>query len=449
MGTQVLRHHYSPRGACREGMFSRLPEVVLSGPAGTGKSRACLEKLHAACLRNPNTRCLIVRKVRASLSSTALQTYRQFVGKESIEAGHVEWFGGSDEKPPGYYYGNGSSIAVGGLDKAIKIMSSEYDIIYVQEATELTVEDWQFCVTRLRNGNLSYQQIIADCNPSFPTHWIYRRAQEGDIQFFNTRHEDNPKLFNEDGTTTSEGAAYIKILDSLTGVTKLRLRYGQWVAAEGMVWSEWNPSMHVIDVMPEGWGDWPRFWSIDFGFTHPFVLQCWAKDNDGRLYLYREMYMSKRLVEDHAKEILRIVKPNGEWIEPKPKVIVCDHDAEDRATFERHTGLTTRAAYKAVGANQRSKGGLQMVSERMRVQEDGKPRLFILRSSIVQKDVEQETNSKPTSTIEEIPGYVWEETASGGTKEEPHKDKDDGCDAMRYQVAYHDLMSKPNIRLMS
>jgi hypothetical protein len=41
---------------------------------------------------------------------------------------------------------------IGGMDKPTKIMSSEYDFIYVQEAIELTETDWENLTTRLRNG---------------------------------------------------------------------------------------------------------------------------------------------------------------------------------------------------------------------------------------------------------------------------------------------------------
>jgi phage terminase large subunit len=37
---------YQPRGAARALLLSRAPEVLAAGPAGTGKSRACLEKVH-------------------------------------------------------------------------------------------------------------------------------------------------------------------------------------------------------------------------------------------------------------------------------------------------------------------------------------------------------------------------------------------------------------------
>ena len=48
----------------------------------------------------------------------------------------------------------------GGLDKVSKIMSAEYDVIYVQEATELLEDEWEHLTTRLRRAAMPYQQII-------------------------------------------------------------------------------------------------------------------------------------------------------------------------------------------------------------------------------------------------------------------------------------------------
>jgi len=44
-----------------------------------------------------------------------------------------------------YTYPNGSTIVLGGLDKESRIMSTQYDVIYVQEAIELTEAEWRRC----------------------------------------------------------------------------------------------------------------------------------------------------------------------------------------------------------------------------------------------------------------------------------------------------------------
>ncbi len=440
MSATVLRHHYRPDGAAKELFNYRGDEILLSGPAGTGKSRACLEKLHLTLLLNPNARALAVRKTAVSLTSTGLVTFREHVAAEAIAVGDVVWYGGSQQEPAGYRYPNGSFLAVGGMDKATKIMSSEYDMIYVQEATELTENDWEALTTRLRNGQVRFQQLLADCNPDVPTHWLKRRADHGQTLMLHSRHEDNPTLFHGDGSMTERGESYIGKLDKLTGVRHLRLRKGVWAAAEGLVYSEFDPAIHLKNQfrIPKTWA---RYWSIDFGYNNPFVCQWWAEDGDGRLYLYREIYMTGRIVADHAKQIIKCVtRADGTWHEPFPDFIVCDHDAEGRATLERELGMATIPAKKTVTS------GIEAVERRFKVRDDGTPGLYIVRDALVERDHSLRDSGRPTSTEEEVVGYVWDNTPGKPPKDSPVKEDDHGMDAKRYLVAEKDLVDATNVR---
>jgi PBSX family phage terminase large subunit len=440
--TTALTHRYTPRGTARDLFACRDPEVLVSGPAGTGKSRGCLEKLHMMALLNPGLRGLIVRKTLASLGSTALVTWRTHVVAEALATGVVAFYGGSPQEAASYRYTNGSVITVGGMDRSTRIMSSEYDIVYVQEATELTEDDWEAITTRLRNGKVSFQQLLADCNPDAPHHWLNVRCEAGKTLMFESRHEDNPLLFDDDGNLTEIGTAYIGKLDNLTGVRYQRLRRGLWVAAEGLIYEEWDPVRHLVDPFPIP-AAWTRYWSVDFGFTNPLVLQCWAEDPDGRLFLYRELYRTKRLVEDHARDILKLVRDVKQtWREPRPRAIICDHDAEDRATLERHLGMSTVPAQKTVS------DGIQAVATRLRIDGTGRPRIGVFRDAVVARDHELVDQRKPACTAEEIVGYVWDTGAGKKIKETPLKENDHGCDALRYMVAHLDLGARPRVRFM-
>jgi phage terminase large subunit len=75
---------YFPRGAARQLWACQAPEVLIAGPAGTGKRRACLEVLHWNATEYPGYRGLICRKTRESITESVLVTFEEKV----VEVGH-------------------------------------------------------------------------------------------------------------------------------------------------------------------------------------------------------------------------------------------------------------------------------------------------------------------------------------------------------------------------
>lgn len=431
----IYRHEYSPRGTAAQVFKHREPEVLISGPAGTGKSRACMEKLHLMALMNPGMRGLIVRKTKEDLTKSILVDWRETVVKEDLEAGKLEWYGGSAQEAAQYRYKNGSTITIAGMDKSSRIMSAQFDIIYINEAIELTEKDWEKLSTRLRNGKVSFQQIIADTNPDTPTHWLKQRCDSGKTVILNSKHEENPRLYDDKGVLTKEGEAYIDKLKNLTGTERDKLYKGLWVAAEGIIYESFDPSVHIVDRFDIP-NDWQRFWSVDFGRVHPLVLQWWAVDPDGKLYLYREIFHTGLILDHTFAELVfsQVKNEDGTWKEPKPTKIITDHQAQERALLDKYLGATT-------AANKDVKNGIGAVEARFRDK-----RIFLLRDSVVKRDQKLVDAKRPASTIEEIPGYIWDTGAGKVLKEQPLKEKDDGCDAMRYMVANQDLRGKVRVR---
>ncbi len=364
---------------------------------------------------HPNLRVLIVRQVRADLAQSVLVTFERDV----LGYDHPICQGATREHRQAYYYPNGSIVALAGMDRPGRVLSSEWDIIYVPEATQLTENGWEMLGMRLaRASTYPHPRLVGDTNPDSPHHWLKRRMDSGLTTGLYTRHEDNPRF--HDGTQwTAQGELYLSRLNRLTGVRRARYLEGKWAQADGVVYDGWDDGVHVIDPfdIPTAW---PRYRAIDFGYTNPFVCQWYAQDPDGRLYLYRELYRTQRLVEDHAADIKRLTG------DERIAFTVADHDAEDRATLHRH-GITTRPANKAVLS------GIQAVQERLRVQGDGKPRLFVFRGALVEPDplLSEDGNKRPSGTVQEIGGYVW---ANKATREEPVKQDDHGLDALRYMV---------------
>jgi hypothetical protein len=155
-------------------------------------------------------------------------------------------------------------------------------------------------------------------------------------------------------------------------------------------------------------------------------------DGDGRWFLVRAIHQKQVLVEDHARQIKAILDQNRET-EGMPFAVVCDHDAEDRATLTKHLGLPTIAAHKTVSR------GVQLVQSRIRPAGDGKPRLYVVKGCTMGRDLVAEAAKIPRGFTQEITGYVWQtERADGIPKESPLKQHDHAMDAARYAVAHLD-----------
>lgn len=405
-------------------------ELCADGPAGTGKTVTALHKIHAAMSYFPGARALISRKTNVDLAASAMVSFRTQVLNAFPE---VTYFGGNRIKPPAFQYPNGSEIVVMGLDKPEKVKSNEYDIALINECTECELEDYELVLSRLRHGVMPYQQLITDVNPTYPRHWLNQRMHSGLAVRLSCRHTDNPRWYNHDErgaptTMTLDGELYIgRVLGALTGVRRERLLLGRWVAAEGLVHPLFDRRVHVIKPfnIPR---EWPRYRVIDFGYTHPFVCQWYAEDNDGRLYMYREIYMSKRTVPEHAEQILKLSQADP-WVR---ETIADPEDADGRAQLQR-AGIPTVAAHKDVT------NGLQAVDDRLRLAGDKLPRLFYVEGATVEADPEMIALKAPTSTIAEYDGYIWDLRDGRIKGETPIKDNDHGQDATRYMVAARDL----------
>jgi len=157
----------------------------------------------------------------------------------------------------------------------------------------------------LRNGVLSYQQLIADCNPGPPEHWLKQRCNQGDTLLLSSAHADNPMLYDRSTSDWTEfGKNYIATLDTLQGYLYQRLRLGLWVAAEGMYFTEWDPQVHVckrFDIPQE----WPRWIAVDYGFAVPFCCLWFAREPETRrIFIYRELYAAGLRDEQQAQKIV-------------------------------------------------------------------------------------------------------------------------------------------------
>ena len=172
----------------------------------------------------PGAQITICRKLRSTMDGTVLNTWRRVI---AIRGG-VEVYGG--EKPAWYDYYNGSR----GLDRRArhpgKALSSERDLVYVNQAEDLELDDWQTLTTRTtgRGGVAPWSMLLGDCNPGPRSldrpprqpHDPGEPARGQPIALRRGRPAHRPGPPHDGDPRRARGSA------------QERLRFGRWVAAE-------------------------------------------------------------------------------------------------------------------------------------------------------------------------------------------------------------------------
>jgi len=222
------------RGGALEMWESEAREILIEGPAGTGKSLGCAWKVHGRAVEFPGSRHLIVRRYREWMSETILSLFDEDVmGRDSIQFLNPDL---QRQNRSVYNYVNGSIVVVMGLNDPQAVMSGEYETIYVCEGCDIESESmYAKLASRVGRNKLKakcpYPQVIVDCNPREPEHWLNqrpnRRKSSGEPQMHRilSRHEDNPAV-DED---------YLDSLRSLPPLERARLYEGRWVGAGGQM----------------------------------------------------------------------------------------------------------------------------------------------------------------------------------------------------------------------
>ena len=418
-----IKRRFTAYGNTAELFRRKDPQLIISGPAETGKTMACLHLLDSLAWDYPGMQGAIIRKTYRSMPGSVLQTFEK---KVLTSNDGVTKRGG--EKPEWFDYPNGSRLWVGGMDNPAKVLSSERDVIYVNQAEELTLDEWETLTTRAtgRAGNMPYAQVIGDCNPGSFSHWIKGSASDGKITLLESRHEDNPTLFDQaTGLITPQGERSLEALDRLTGVRYLRLRKGLWAAAEGSVYDTFDRAVHIVDEVPPI----DRYIAgVDWGFTNPGVIQVWGVDGDKRMYRVREVYRTQKTIDWWIAEAKKLKTDFS--IEN----FICDPSEPGYIKQFRDAGLPTIEAINDISP------GIDAVQQRLRIPDDKRPRLVFLRGGLIDRDEELAAIHKPTCAEEEIEAYVWPKGVDGkALKEVPVDDNNHAMDAMRYAVAYLDL----------
>lgn len=218
-------------------------------------------------------------------------------------------------------YGSGV-IAFRNLDDASKYASSEFAAILVDELTKNKREIFNFLRTRMRWPGISNTKFVAGTNPGSIGHvwvkdmWMDKKFEKGEKE----AHE-----FNYIKATAYDNSANLDqtYFDQLEGLPeKLRQAFlkGNWDLFEGQFFSEFDRDVHVVEPfkIPDSWR---KFGGYDHGRAKPACFKWYAIDQDGNVWVYRELYVNREdgsprwEANKIAREVTRITHEAGEYLE--------------------------------------------------------------------------------------------------------------------------------------
>lgn len=158
--------------------------VVQQGGTRSGKTfNILLWIIFSYCERNEGKIITICRKSFPALRGTVMRDFFQIIKDHEIYTEDAH------SKSNNEYTINKNTIEFISLDMPQKIRGRKRDLLFCNEANELTQEDWTQLLFRTN------EKVILDYNPSEEFHWIYDQVlPRKDVDFFQTTYKDNPFL---------------------------------------------------------------------------------------------------------------------------------------------------------------------------------------------------------------------------------------------------------------
>lgn len=402
--------------------LSAVKYTAYGGARGGGKSWAVRRKAALLCFRYAGIKVLIIRRTLPELR----ENHTKPLQTELIPSGRVIY----NDTHKCFYFKNGSSISLGYCDNesdTLRYQGQEYDIIALDEATQLSEFQFNIFKACLRGANLFPKRIYITCNPGGVGHaWVKRLFIDRDFRAGEQAEEhrfiaasvyDNKALLESD-------SEYLSQLESLPYELREAWLNGRWDVFAGQYFSEFERGTHTIEHRtPEK--DSVHYVAIDYGLDM-FAALFVAVERSGRAYVYDEIYEKNLIVSEAAGRLSEragqhgvhplYIAPSDLWSRQKDSGrTVCDLFADGGIYLTRLTSA-------------RVEGWLAL-------KEWLKPGFFAGEDGIAEKRSAMVISARCVNLIRCLPLLLHDEHEPSDAATQPHEITH-APDALRYFAAY-------------
>jgi phage terminase large subunit len=150
--------------------------LILFGSASSGKSYFAAQKVILRCLTETGHRFLVIRKVGNTLKDSVFQLLKDVINEFDV----YNEFDINKTDKTFLHKPTGNEIICKGLDEPEKIKSVQgITSMWIEEATELTFDDFSQLLLRIRGEKDNYIQYVLSFNPISENHWLKSKLVEG------------------------------------------------------------------------------------------------------------------------------------------------------------------------------------------------------------------------------------------------------------------------------
>lgn len=349
--------------------------IINMGGTRSSKTYSICQLLIVYCLQNPGKLVSITRKSFPSLRATVMRDMIEILTEYKLY--DIKNHNKTDNI---YSFDNGAKIEFFSLDDSQKIRGRKRDVLFMNEANELSFEEFNQLNFRTND------KVIMDFNPSSSEHFIYEMMDREETTKIHSTFRDNPFLDNK----------IVKEIEALKDTDfDLYQIYNLGLPSKSnhTIFNHQKPYIEELPRYDE------TIYGLDFGYVHATALiECNFREDI--VYCKEIIYESYLTTED------LIVKMKALNISKSTKII-CDYARPEIIEELRREG------YNCLNAIKNVKEGIDAVKSY---------KLFYHHESI--------------NISKEFRNYKWK-TIGDKITDEPVKLWDDGIDSLRYAVLFH------------